>query len=132
LSGNPVAMAAGVATINKLREKGTYKRLNELTQSLIEGLHKILKKLGIKAQINSVGSMFTLFFTDRQVIDYESALNSDTKMYSRFFKNLLSAGIMFPPSQFEAVFLSLAHTEREINITLRACYKALKETASGG
>ncbi|MBF8303457.1 MAG: glutamate-1-semialdehyde-2,1-aminomutase, partial [Candidatus Dadabacteria bacterium] len=94
LSGNPVAMAAGVATINKLREKGTYKRLNELTQSLIEGLHKILKKLGIKAQINSVGSMFTIFFTDREVFDYESALTSDTKMYSRFFKNLLSAGIM--------------------------------------
>ncbi len=132
LSGNPVAMAAGVATINKLREKGTYKRLNELTQSLIEGLHKTLKKLGIKAQINSVGSMFTIFFTDRQVIDYESALTSDTKMYSRFFKNLLSAGIMFPPSQFEAVFVSLAHTQREIDITLRAVYKALKETASRG
>lgn len=132
LSGNPVAMAAGVATINKLREKGTYKRLNELTQSLIEGLQKILKKLGIKAQINSVGSMFTIFFTDRQVIDYESALTSDTKMYSRFFKNLLSAGIMFPPSQFEAVFVSLAHTEREIDITLRAVYKALKEIASRG
>lgn len=132
LSGNPVAMAAGVATINKLREKGTYKRLNELTQSLIEGLHKILKKLGIKAQINSVGSMFTIFFTDREVFDYESALTSDTKMYSRFFKNLLSAGIMFPPSQFEAVFVSLAHTEREIDITLRAVYKALKEIPSRG
>ena len=130
LSGNPVAMAAGVATINKLREKGTYKGLDELTQSLIEGLQKILKKLGIKAQINSVGSMFTIFFTDRQVIDYESALTSDTKMYSRFFKNLLSTGIMFPPSQFEAVFVSLAHTQREIDITLRAVYKALKETAS--
>lgn len=132
LSGNPVAMAAGVATINKLREKGTYKRLNELTQSLIEGLHRILKKLGIKAQINSVGSMFTIFFTDREVFDYESALTSDTKMYSRFFKNLLSAGIMFPPSQFEAVFVSLAHTEREIDITLRAVYKALKEIPSRG
>ncbi|MGH7800380.1 MAG: glutamate-1-semialdehyde 2,1-aminomutase [Thermodesulfobacteriota bacterium] len=132
LSGNPVAMAAGVATINKLREKGIYKGLNELTQSLIEGLQKILKKLGIKAQINSVGSMFTIFFTDRQVIDYESALTSDTKMYSRFFNNLLSTGIMFPPSQFEAVFVSLAHTQREIDITLRAVYKALKETASRG
>jgi glutamate-1-semialdehyde 2,1-aminomutase len=131
LSGNPVAMAAGVATLNKLKEKGTYKRLNELTNGLTEGLQEILNKLGIKAQINRVGSMFTVFFTDRPVYDYQSALNSDTKMYSRFFKNLLGAGIMFPPSQFEAVFLSLAHTEREIDITLRAVYKALKETISG-
>jgi len=127
LSGNPLAMSAGVATLTKLREKGTYKRLSELTGNLVEGLREILKKLGIKAQINSAGSMFTLFFTDREVVDYESALSSDTKMYSRFFKNLLSAGIMFPPSQFEAVFLSLAHSEKEIDITLKAAYNALKK-----
>ncbi len=71
--------------------------------------------------------MFTIFFTDREVVDYESALSSDTKLYSRFFKNLLKAGIMFPPSQFEAVFLSLAHTEKEIEITLKAAYNAFKE-----
>ncbi len=132
LSGNPIAMAAGIATLNKLREKGTYKRLNELTEGLTDGIREILEKLGIKAQINRVGSMFTLFFTDRQVFDYESALSSDTKMYSRFFKNLLGTGIMFPPSQFEAVFLSLAHTEREVDITLRAVYRALKEIISRG
>ncbi|HWP93926.1 MAG TPA: glutamate-1-semialdehyde 2,1-aminomutase [Thermodesulfobacteriota bacterium] len=126
LSGNPLAMSAGVATITELRGKGTYKRLNELTRELTYGLGEIMKKLGIKARINSVGSMFTLFFTDREVIDYESALTSDTKMYSRFFKNLLSTGIMFPPSQFEAVFLSLAHTEKDIEITLKAAYKALR------
>lgn len=127
LSGNPLAMSAGVATLTRLRERGTYRRLSELTVDLVEGLRGILKKLGIKARINSVGSMFTLFFTDREVIDYESALSSDTKMYSEFFKNLLGAGIMFPPSQFEAVFLSLAHSEREIDMTLKAAYKALKE-----
>jgi glutamate-1-semialdehyde 2,1-aminomutase len=125
LSGNPLAMSAGVATITELRGKGTYKRLNELTGELTDGLGEIIKKLGVKARINSAGSMFTLFFTDREVIDYESALTSDTKMYSQFFKNLLSTGIMFPPSQFEAAFLSLAHTEKDIEITLRALYKAL-------
>ncbi len=126
LSGNPLAMAAGVATLNKLKERGTYKRLDELTEYLIGGLRKILEKLGIKAQINSVGSMLTLFFTDRDVFDYESALTSDTRMYSRFFKGMLENGIMFPPSQFEALFLSVAHTEREVDMTLRAAYRTLK------
>jgi glutamate-1-semialdehyde 2,1-aminomutase len=126
LSGNPLAMAAGVATLNKLKERGTYKRLDELTEYLIGGLRKILEKLGIKAQINSVGSMLTLFFTGREVFDYESALRADTKMYSRFFKGMLENGIMFPPSQFEALFLSLAHTEKEVDITLRAAYRTLK------
>ncbi len=126
LSGNPLAMAAGVATLNKLKERGTYKRLDELTEYLIGGLRKVLEKLGIKAQINSVGSMLTLFFTGREVFDYESALRADTKMYSRFFKGMLENGIMFPPSQFEALFLSLAHTEKEVDITLRAAYRTLK------
>jgi len=127
LSGNPLAMSAGAVTIAKLREKGTYKRLNELTGFLVDGLREIVKKLGIKAQVNSAGPMFTLFFTDCEVIDYESALTSNTKLYSGFFKNLLGAGIMFPPSQFEAVFVSLAHTEKEIDMTLKAAYNALKE-----
>ncbi len=130
LSGNPLAMAAGVATLNRLKERGTYKRLNELTGYLVQGLRGILKRLGIRAQINSVGSMFTLFFTEREVVDYESALSSDTKMYSRFFKRMLGDGIMFPPSQFEALFLSLAHTEKEVDMTLRAAYSTLKNINS--
>lgn len=130
LSGNPLAMAAGVATLNRLKEIGTYKRLNELTGYLVQGLRGILKRLGIRAQINSVGSMFTLFFTEREVVDYESALSSDTKMYSRFFKRMLGDGIMFPPSQFEALFLSLAHTEKEVDMTLRAAYSTLKNINS--
>lgn len=126
LSGNPLAMAAGVATLNKLKEKGTYKRLSESTEYLVWGLREMLKKLGIKVQINSIGSMLTLFFTEREVVDYESALSSDTKAYSRFFKMMLGDGIMLPPSQFEALFLSLAHTEKELDMTLRAAYNALK------
>ncbi|MER3446167.1 MAG: glutamate-1-semialdehyde-2,1-aminomutase [Candidatus Dadabacteria bacterium] len=130
LSGNPLAMAAGIATLNRLKDKETYKRLGELTEYIVQGLRGILKKLGIKAQINSAGSMFTLFFTGREVVDYESALSSDTRMYSRFFKRMLSGGIMFPPSQFEALFLSLAHTERELDMTLEAAYSALKNVNS--
>jgi Glutamate-1-semialdehyde aminotransferase len=71
--------------------------------------------------------MFTLFFTDREVIDYDSALRADTKLYAKFFKNMLEAGIMFPPSQFESVFVSLAHTKKEIDMALKAAYSALKE-----
>jgi glutamate-1-semialdehyde 2,1-aminomutase len=71
--------------------------------------------------------MFTLFFTDTPPYDYQTALRSDTKKYSKFFEKLLSAGIMFPPSQFEAVFLSLSHTEKDVDRTLNAIYKSLKD-----
>ncbi len=127
LSGNPLAMAAGLATLTKLREKGNYKRIGDLTDVLVSGIREIVGKLGIKASINSVGSMFTLFFTDPVPVDYKTALRCNTKIYSKFFENLLRAGIMFPPSQFEAVFLSLAHTERDINKTLDAVYESLKK-----
>ncbi|MFQ5787812.1 MAG: glutamate-1-semialdehyde 2,1-aminomutase [Thermodesulfobacteriota bacterium] len=126
LSGNPLAMAAGITTIKRLREKGIYRRLDTKTRMLVNGMKEILKKQNIKAQINSIGSMFTIFFTDSEVIDYSSALKSDTKMYSRFFKNLLNVGIMFPPSQFEAVFVSLAHTEKDIVKTLNAFSNVVK------
>jgi glutamate-1-semialdehyde 2,1-aminomutase len=126
LSGNPLAMAAGISTINGLRKKGTYEKLNEMTRQLVEGVDKILKKHGITARINSIGSMFTIFFTDSDVVDYDSALKSDTKIYARFFKSLLKGGIMFPPSQFEAVFVSLAHTESDIDMTLKAFSRVAK------
>jgi glutamate-1-semialdehyde 2,1-aminomutase len=93
---------------------------------LVEGVDNILKKHGITARINSIGSMFTIFFTDSDVVDYDSALKSDTKIYARFFKSLLKGGIMFPPSQFEAVFVSLAHTESDIDITLKAFSRVVK------
>ncbi|MGQ0793211.1 MAG: glutamate-1-semialdehyde 2,1-aminomutase [Deltaproteobacteria bacterium] len=129
LSGNPLAMAAGIATINKIKERGFHKRLDGVTRDLVGGLREILAKLHIKARINSAGSLFTLFFTEHEVADYASALRADTKMYSGFFKNMLDAGIMFPPSQFEAVFVSSAHTEAELELTLKAAYGALKKLA---
>jgi glutamate-1-semialdehyde 2,1-aminomutase len=126
LSGNPLAMAAGLATLRKLKEPGNYKKLRDLSRMMVEGIRGIIKRAGINAVVNSVDSMFTLFFTDSAPVDYRTVLRSDTKKYSKFFENLLRAGIMFPPSQFEAVFLSLAHTERDIDRTLDAVYKALK------
>jgi len=127
LSGNPLAMAAGLASLNKLNKASNYKRLRDLTQILVNGIEDINKKLEIKASINSLESMFTLFFTDTPPYDYQTALRSDTKKYSKIFENLLSAGIMFPPSQFEAVFLSLSHTEKDVDKTLNAIYKSLKD-----
>ena len=126
LSGNPLAMAAGLATLRELKEPGNYKKLRELSRNTVEGIKEIIKKAGIKAAVNSVDSMFTLFFTGTNPVDYRTVLKSDTKKYSKFFENLLRAGIMFPPSQFEAVFLSLAHTERDVDRTLDAVHKALK------
>lgn len=125
LSGNPLAMAAGLATLKKLDDKANYEKLRELTSALVSGIVQIIKKLGVKARINSVESMFTIFFTGEEPRDYKSVLKSDTKMYSKFFENLLRAGIMFPPSQFEAVFLSLAHTDKDVEKTLRAIHKSL-------
>ncbi|MFI5322815.1 MAG: glutamate-1-semialdehyde 2,1-aminomutase [Thermodesulfobacteriota bacterium] len=126
LSGNPLAMAAGLATLRKLKERGNYKRLGGLTLVLVEGIRDIIKKLGIRATVNSVESMFTLFFIETAPIDYETVLKCDRKKYSKFFEILLRAGIMFPPSQFEAVFLSLAHTKKDVNRTLDVLYRALK------
>ena len=126
LSGNPLAMAAGLATLRKLKEPGNYRRLRRALPYMVEGIKEIIKKLGISACVNSVESMFTIFFTEPNPVDYRTVLKSDTKKYSKFFENLLRAGIMFPPSQFEAVFLSLAHTERDVDRTLDVVYKALK------
>ncbi len=126
LSGNPLAMAAGLATLNKLNKTSNYKKLRVLTDTLVEGLQDIIKKNEIKASINSLESMFTMFFTEPAPHDYKTALACDTKKYSKFFENLLGTGIMFPPSQFEAVFLSLSHTEKDVDKTLNALYRSLK------
>jgi glutamate-1-semialdehyde 2,1-aminomutase len=126
LSGNPLAMAAGLATLRKLNRPGNFKRLRDLSRAMVKGINEMIKRAGVTAVVNSVDSMFTLFFTEPGPVDYRTVLKSDTKKYSKFFENLLRAGIMFPPSQFEAVFLSLAHTERDIDRTLDAVYKALK------
>ncbi|NIT14431.1 MAG: glutamate-1-semialdehyde 2,1-aminomutase, partial [Candidatus Dadabacteria bacterium] len=127
LSGNPLAMAAGIATLKELGAKSVYKRLEKTTVNFVGEIREIIKKLKINASVNQIGSMFTIFFNEGEITDYGTAVSCDTKIFSRFFKNLLSAGIMFPPSQFESVFISTVHTEKELKFALNAVYKALKD-----
>jgi glutamate-1-semialdehyde 2,1-aminomutase len=122
LSGNPLAMAAGVATLEELAQAGAYEKLEKLGAGLCDELRKILK-----AQHVRVGSLFCTFFTDREVVDYASAKMCDTKRYGRWFHAMLERGVYFAPSQFEVGFMSLAHSEQDIEQTLRTATEAAKE-----
>jgi len=122
LSGNPLAMAAGIAMLKRLREqKGEiYPRLESLSAKLVEGVATALKERGVPVSFNRVGSMFTWFFTPDAVTDWDSASKSDTAAFGRFFRAMLDAGIYLPPSQFEAAFLSATHTEEDVQKTIAA------------
>ncbi len=130
LSGNPLAVAAGIATLKALKKPGVYKKLERMTARLVEGLRHEAEAAGIPVQINRVGSMFTVFFTMTPVINYETARSSNTARYARFFHSLLRRSVYFPPSQFEAAFLSLAHTNKDIDATIRAAREAFNEVTS--
>jgi glutamate-1-semialdehyde 2,1-aminomutase len=121
LSGNPLAMAAGIATLEELAQAGTYEKLERLAAALCGEWKKVVR--GHQARI---GSLFCTFFTDRDVVDYASAKASDTKRYGRFFHGMLERSIYLAPSQFEVGFVSLAHTEQDIEQTLRAATEAVK------
>lgn len=119
LSGNPVAMAAGLVQLRTLWEdQEIYTRLCRKGEMLFDGIRKILMKKGIEYQVNSVASLGCMFFTEHSVIDYATAKQSDTKAFSEYFRYMLNQGIHMAPSQFEAMFLSDAHTEEEIGETL--------------
>ena len=126
LSGNPLAMAAGLKTLQILKEKDPYGRLEEMSSYLCEEASKIARSLGLDLFFSRVGSMFTFFFTRGPVRDYESARRSDTAAYSRYFWTLLREGIYVASSQFEAAFLSTAHTEEDLERTLSALEKAFR------
>ncbi len=127
LSGNPLAMAAGLAQLRILdKEKKVYRELERKGELLEVGMRKNLEKLGLNYRINRAGSMFTLFFTDQDVRDFKSALTSDTAKFKRYFAEMLKRGIYLPPSQFEAAFISAAHTGRDIERTIAANYDSLK------
>ncbi len=129
LSGNPLAMACGLATLKILQQKSVYKKLDRMTQELCRGLEGLVRQKGIPARINRSGSMFTLFFTGDEVYDYQSAKKAETGKYAKFFQGMLQAGIWLPPSQFEACFVSLAHTPKDIELTLKAAASALEALA---
>jgi glutamate-1-semialdehyde 2,1-aminomutase len=130
LAGNPLAMSAGVATLKELSKPGLYERIDTLAKKLVAGLKSGLAKAGIAAQVNSIGSLSTIFFAPQPVTNYSSAKASDTKMYARFFREMLDRGIFLAPSQFEAAFVSAAHTEADMDKTISAVHEVLHNIAS--
>ena len=127
LSGNPLAMAAGIAVLRQLKRnrEPIYKQFDEMAGKLVAGVMAAAKDAGVTMTANCVGSMFTFFFTDRQVTDWESASTCDTAKFGRFHGALLEGGAWLPPSQFEAAFLSAAHTQRDVDDTIAAAREAL-------
>ena len=119
LSGNPLAMAAGIATLKKLSQPGVYTQLEETSNAISDGMKHSAKKHGISSFHNRVGSMIICFFTDQEVVDYETAKTSDTGKFSKYFWGLLKQGVYIAPSQFEAGFVSLAHTGEDVENTIR-------------
>jgi glutamate-1-semialdehyde 2,1-aminomutase len=126
LSGNPLAMTAGIETLKLLSKPGVYKTLEKTSSDLQRGLSDAAKETGVPTTFNRVGSMFTGFFTDRKVKDFASAKTSDTGRFGKYFLSMLKNGVNLAPSQFEAAFLSLAHTKADINKTIEAARKSLK------
>ena len=126
LSGNPVAMAAGIATLKQLQEPGVYNALGAKAASLAAGLQEVFAEAEIPLRINRVGSMMTLFFNSGEVTGWKSVSASDKDGFSRFFHRMLDEGIYLPPSPFEAMFVSLAHTDADIKATLDAARRAMR------
>jgi glutamate-1-semialdehyde 2,1-aminomutase len=127
LSGNPLAVSAGLAQLEELSKSDGWNRLEESGRRLERGLLDILAELRLPFAVNRAGSMLTLFFSDGPVSDYESATRSDTKRYAAFFRGMLERGVHLPPSQYEALFISLAHGKEDLDRTLEAARESLKQ-----
>ena len=130
LSGNPLAMAAGNVVLDLLSEPGVYDLLEDKSRKLCEGLEKNTRELGVPAKFTRVGSMFSMFFTDEPIENFQSVKTSDTEFFKRYFNGLLEEGIYIAPSQFEAGFMSAIHSDKEIDQTIDASIKALKAADS--
>src|SRR5216683_960506 len=130
LAGNPLAMRAGIAALKQLTKPGLYEEMTQLARRLVFGLRAELADAGIPAQINAIGSLSTVFFAPGPVRNYADAKRSDTKRYARFFREMLDRGIFLAPSQFEATFVSVAHTSQDIDRTLAAAHESLHVISS--
>jgi glutamate-1-semialdehyde 2,1-aminomutase len=130
LAGNPLAMRAGIAALQQLTRPELYEEMTQLARRLVFGLRAELADAGIPAQINAIGSLSTVFFTAEPVRNYANAKRSDTRRYARFFREMLDRGIFFAPSQFEAAFVSAAHTSQDIDRTLAAAHESLQAISS--
>jgi glutamate-1-semialdehyde 2,1-aminomutase len=128
LSGNPLAMIAGYETLSIIDETPDfYAKLEEKSAYLVDGIKNVLNNHGLNYTINRVGSMFTLFFTNQEVIDFDTAKTSDTTLFTKFFNGMLERGVYLPPSQFEACFLSIAHSKEDLDKTIDAAAEVLSE-----
>ncbi|HET9479436.1 MAG TPA: aminotransferase class III-fold pyridoxal phosphate-dependent enzyme, partial [Pyrinomonadaceae bacterium] len=126
LSGNPLSMTAGLITLRRLRDTSVYERLEVASRALCDGLAASANQLGVTTVTNRVGSMWTSFFTDETVIDWQTANRSNRKQYAKFFHAMLDEGVYLAPSQFEAGFVSLAHTDEIIEQTIHAAENAFR------
>ncbi len=129
LSGNPLAVTAGIETLKILSKPGNYKKLINKAEALEDALKDAAQRAGIKTKFYRAGTMFCTYFTDTEVYDYTTAKKADTDRFAQFFRKMLERGINIAPSQFEAGFISLAHSGADINKTARAAYQAFKEIA---
>lgn len=128
LSGNPIAMAAGLAMLNYLdQHPEVYQHLEQVTSQMVEGIENNLKKLRLDYTLNHLGSMYSLFFNDQRVTDFKSALNCDTKLFGQYFREMLDLGVYLAPSQFEALFVSAAFDDNIAEQVVKANYQALKK-----
>ncbi len=125
LSGNPLATAAGVATLKILRDENPYPRLEQLSTRLVAGLHAAAESAGVPHRIGACGAMLTFFFNGEDVLDWPTASRSNTAAYAKYFWNLIDRNIYMPCSQYEALFLSTAHTQADIDATIAAAREAL-------
>jgi len=130
LAGNPLAMRAGIATLQQLTRPGLYDNIHSLARQLVAGLREALAESGTAGQVNATGSLATLFFTEKPVRNYNDAKCSDTTRYARFFREMLDRGIFLAPSQFEAAFVSAAHSRDNVARTIEAARDSLKSIAA--
>jgi glutamate-1-semialdehyde 2,1-aminomutase len=130
LSGNPLAMTAGLWSVTEL-SPGLYRHMATLGARLADGLASAARAAGVPVQVNAFGSLLTPFFTSQPVRDYQSAITADTRTYGTFFRGMLARGVYPPPSQFEAWFLSGAHTRKDVDKTVKAAFAAMKDVAKG-
>jgi glutamate-1-semialdehyde 2,1-aminomutase len=126
LSGNPLAMAAGLTTLRVLRDTSPYDRLEAVSARLAEGLDRVATDAGVPHVVQRVGSMLTLFFNPDPVHNYEDAKRSDTALFGRFFWEMLARGVYLPCSQYEAAFVSAAHTEDDVDHTVAAAAESIR------
>ena len=126
LSGNPLTMAAGIATLEELRKPEIWNNIEYMTASLGAEMRAAAKEAGIKVEVQQVGTMFMTFFTDQPVKDWSSAKRADTRLYAEYFRAMLSEGIYLAPSQFEAGFLSSFHTKEVVGKTIEAAHNAFQ------